>query len=193
MSQRARRCLAGTIAGFLATAPMTAVMVAGKCCLPRRSKDSLPPVQITQNALRAINVADELSREQKVNLAAVNHFGFGASTGALFGLFCAPRSAADAVTSGCLYGIGVWSCSYLGWLPASGLYRSAVDETPERNTLMILAHIIWGASLGLATHVISYGERGQSECLSAALKRSTRHVTACDSCACAVVELLRGS
>jgi len=63
--------------------------------------------------------------------------------------------AADAMMSGCIYGLGVWSCSYLGWLPASGLYRSAVNHTPERNTLMIAAHLVWGASLGLATLVIS--------------------------------------
>lgn len=151
------------MAGLLATVPMTAAMIIGKYALPRRSQDSLPPAQITRNALRAIDMDDELSREDEVTLTAVNHFGFGASTGALFGLLCAPRSAAGAVTSGCIYGIGVWSCSYLGWLPATGLYRSAVNETPERNTLMILAHMIWGASLGLATHAVSDGDPGRSE------------------------------
>ena len=155
MSQRAGQYLAGAIAGLLATVPMTAVMITGKRCLPRRSQDPLPPVQITQNALRAVDMDDELSREEELALTAVNHFAFGASAGAVYGPLCQPRSAADAVVSGCIYGLGVWSCSYLGWLPASGLYRSAVNDTPERNTLMIAAHLVWGASLGLATLVIS--------------------------------------
>jgi len=37
-------------------------------------------VQITQNALRAIDLNDELSREEEVTLTAVNHFESGAST-----------------------------------------------------------------------------------------------------------------
>ncbi|MEJ7593683.1 MAG: DUF6789 family protein [Planctomycetaceae bacterium] len=163
MSQRAGRCLAGAIAGLLATVPMTAVMIVGKRRLPQRSQDSLPPVQITKNALRAIDLDDELSRKEEVALAAVNHFGFGASAGALYGSLCPVRSAAEALTSGCIYGLGVWSCSYLGLLPGSGLYRSAANDTPERNTLMIIAHLVWGAGLGLATHFISNGERGQLE------------------------------
>ncbi len=165
MSQRAGRCLAGAIAGLLATVPMTAVMIAGKRFLPRRSQDPLPPVQITKNALRAVDLDDELSREQELALTAVNHFAFGGSAGAVYGSLCRPRSAADAVTSGYVYGLGVWSCSYLGWLPAAGLYRSAVNETPERNTLMIVAHLVWGASLGLTTLGLSnvIGEKTEPE------------------------------
>ncbi len=155
MSLRTERSLAGAIAGLLATVPMTAVMIAGKRHLPRRSQDPLPPIQITENALRAVDLDGELSRGQVDALTAVNHFAFGASAGAFYGSLCRPRSAPDAVISGCLYGLGVWSCSYLGWLPAAGLYRSAINETPERNTLMIAAHLVWGASLGLTTLVIS--------------------------------------
>lgn len=162
MSQRARRCLAGAIAGLLATVPMTAVMIVGKRLLPKRSQHPLPPVQITQNALRAVRVEDEVSRAEEIALAAVNHFGFGASTGAIYGALRPPRSIADAMTSGCVYGLGVWSCSYLGWLPATGLYRSAVTDTPERNTLMIMAHLVWGASLGLATCFLSITETGRT-------------------------------
>jgi putative membrane protein len=53
------------------------------------------------------------------------------------------------VAEGVLFGLAVWGGSYLGLLPGTGLYRSAKDEAPERNALMIAAHIIWGASLGV--------------------------------------------
>ncbi len=163
MSQPMGHCLAGAIAGLMATVPMTAVMIVGKRLLPQRSQGPLPPVQITQNALRAVRLDDEVSRSEELALSSVNHFGFGASTGALYGLLCSPRSVGHAVSSGCIYGIGVWSCSYLGWLPVVGLYRCAANDTPERSTLMILAHLVWGAGLGLATHVISDGDYGQLE------------------------------
>lgn len=118
MSQAAERCLAGAIEALLATVPMAAVMIIGKRCLPRRSQDSLPPVQITQNALRAIDPGDELSRGQEVTLIAVNHFGFNASTCATFFLLSVPRSASNAVTSGCILAThftfneerGRWEC-----------------------------------------------------------------------------------
>jgi len=101
MSQPMRHCFAGAIAGLLATVPMTVVMIAGKRFLPPRSQDPLPPVQITKNALQAVRVDDKVSREEEIALTAVSHFGFGASTGALYGALLPPRSAAHAMTSGC--------------------------------------------------------------------------------------------
>ena len=153
----------GAVAGLLATLPMTAVMIVGKRFLPRKSQDPLPPAQITKNALRAIKVEDEVSSNEEELLTIVNHFGFGATTGALYGSLCAPRSNAHAVTTGCIYGLGVWSCSYLGWLPAAGLYRSGMDDTRERNALMIVAHLVWGTSLGLTTRYLRETPPEQSE------------------------------
>lgn len=165
MIPRVKQCLIGAVAGLLATVPMSLVMIVGKRLLPEQSQDLLPPAQITKNALQAINVDDEVSRVEEKVLTTVNHFGFGAGTGALYGTMWAPRSVADAVTSGCIYGLGVWSCSYLGWLPANGLYRSGFDDTRERNTLMIVAHLVWGTGLGLATRYLS----------ETALSRTTRN------------------
>lgn len=155
MSKRIEHCLIGAISGFLATIPMSAYMLAMKHQLPLRSRDPLPPDRITQNALQAVSLDDRVSREEKIAFTALNHLGFGTSSGALYGLCCRPASVHGAVTSGCLYGLAVWSCSYLGWLPAFGLYRSAAKETSERNALMISAHLVWGASLGLATRCLS--------------------------------------
>lgn len=61
MSQRA--ALAGAIAGSLATVPMAVAMIAGKRRLPHGCQDSVAPVQITRNALRAFKVDGEVSRE----------------------------------------------------------------------------------------------------------------------------------
>jgi uncharacterized membrane protein YagU involved in acid resistance len=84
--------------------------------------------------------------EEGATLAA--HFGYGTATGALF----APLSRqlpVPRVISGIAYGVGVWAVSYLGLLPALNILRPATKHPAERNALMIVAHVIWGATLGL--------------------------------------------
>jgi hypothetical protein len=52
------------------------------------------------------------------------------------------------VVSGIGWGLFVWAGSYLGLLPALDLHEPATQHPAERNILMIVAHIIWGATLG---------------------------------------------
>jgi hypothetical protein len=47
------------------------------------------------------------------------------------------------------YGLGVWAVSYLGYLPALGIRKSAKEDTPQRSAMMIVAHLVWGAALAL--------------------------------------------
>jgi hypothetical protein len=49
------RFFTGAIAGLIATEPMTTLMLAGKRSLPWRSREPLPPLQITRNALRSFD------------------------------------------------------------------------------------------------------------------------------------------
>ena len=56
---------------------------------------------------------------------------------------------------GALYGLAVWGGSYLGLMPATGLYRSADEEPAARNALMITAHIVWGAPSGVIFHSLT--------------------------------------
>jgi len=56
-----------------AASPMTGVSIVGNYFLATWSHDSLLPVQITQNALRVIELNDELSPEEEVALTAVKH------------------------------------------------------------------------------------------------------------------------
>jgi uncharacterized membrane protein YagU involved in acid resistance len=154
MSRQAVRYLTGAVAGLVATAPMTVWMAIAKRYLSWQSQEPLPPSLITHNALQAVELDDELSQDEEAALTAVNHFAYGAAAGTLYGRLYSPRSATDAVTSGVMYGLGIWSCSYFGLIPATGLYRSPIDETADRNPLMIVAHVIWGGSLGLVTHAL---------------------------------------
>ena len=148
------RELAGTLAGFVATAPMTAAMAGLHRALPPQQKDPLPPRQIVENAAATVGVdlgPDEATHEN-VTLAA--HFAYGASVGALYGPIAGITGLPRPV-EGMLYGLAVWGGSYLGMLPGVGLYRSATNEAPARNGLMIAAHLVWGASLGLLVGTLS--------------------------------------
>jgi hypothetical protein len=133
---------------MLATIPMTALMVAGHRRLPWNERDPLPPGQITERLLQAIDAHDDLPPQDKAKLALLNHVAYGGAIGALYGL--ATKGAPQhPVASGIGHGLAVWAANYLGILPSLELYRSATQDSTRRNRLMISVHVLWGASLGL--------------------------------------------
>ena len=143
--------LSGAVAGFLATAPMTVAMEAMRRLLPAREQYALPPSTITAELTEETGLTQHMNQEEHRALTLLNHFGYGAGTGALYGFAqwaAAGKLSLPPVVSGIAYGLVVWSVSYLGLLPALGLFRPAGDQPARRNALMIVAHIIWGAVLG---------------------------------------------
>jgi hypothetical protein len=146
------KTLVGAAAGALATAPMSAVMLAWHRQLSWTKRDPLPPAQIVNELTKALGLRRQTTHEERLAATAVAHVGYGGAMGALYGLTTNPKSLSAAASTGVAFGLGVWAGSYLGFLPASGLYRSAAREPTERNSMMIAAHIVWGASLGLLAH-----------------------------------------
>jgi uncharacterized membrane protein YagU involved in acid resistance len=155
MNENVNRIAAAAVAGLAATLPMSAVMLIGHRLLPWRKRDPLPPAQITKEALKAVGLHDDFSHEERLRLTVLSHFGYGAAAGAGYGVLPASQSLQAAVMSGMSYGLAVWAASYLGWLPSVGLYRSAEDDPPERNALMIAAHLVWGGVLGVGTEQLT--------------------------------------
>jgi uncharacterized membrane protein YagU involved in acid resistance len=153
--------LKGAIAGLVATVPMTVLMLAGKHRLSWRSQDPLPPRQITRQVLRTADAHDNLSSGQETAVTTVNHFAYGAAAGSLYGRLCSPTTAVQGAATGAAYGLAVWTGSYLGLLPALGLYRSATEDTGERNALMVAAHLVWGSSLGMVAYALSKPQVGR--------------------------------
>lgn len=126
---------------------MTAVMKAFE------SWDELPPKQITNNV-----ASGELSEPAADALSITAHFGFGATAGAGFSAV-AGQSGLPAAAEGALYGLAVWGGAYLGLLPESGLYQRATEDRKSKTLVMIGAHVVWGAALGLVWHALA----GKSE------------------------------
>jgi hypothetical protein len=127
---------------------MTAVMQAWFYRLPRRQQRPLPPSLITSRITRRIKGLRRVDEPKHVALTMLSHFGYGAATGAIYG--SVSRSLpGPAPVRGALFGLGVWAVSYLGLLPALRVMPPATRHPAPRNALMIGAHVVWGAVMGL--------------------------------------------
>jgi putative membrane protein len=142
--------LTGALAGFVATVPMTATMLLLHRCLRRRDRYALPPHQITGEIAKRSGAKEHVDTPEHVAASILSHFAYGAGTGALYGPL-ADNLPAPPALKGMAFGLAVWAISYLGWLPATGIMNMPVEQSGRRNALMIGAHVVWGAMLGLLT------------------------------------------
>ena len=142
------KIIAGALAGFAATVPMSAVMWGLHRRLPFWERYPLPPRQITEEITERAGVRHHLNEEARQGITATSHFAYGAAAGALYALV-AEKIKEPPIAKGIVFGLGMWTISYLGWLPSVRILPSATEQPPRRNGLMILAHIVWGATLGI--------------------------------------------
>ncbi|MGK9170991.1 DUF1440 domain-containing protein [Inquilinus limosus] len=140
--------LIGAIAGVVATTAMTLAADALFRRLPEAERYPLPPRELTEQVAAMAGVRDRLDEPNLQAATLASHFGFGAAVGALYGWFLL-RAHPLPMVGGTAYGLFVWTASYLGWVPALGWLRPATKHPARRNALMIAAHVVWGATLGL--------------------------------------------
>jgi uncharacterized membrane protein YagU involved in acid resistance len=141
------KLLKGALAGFMATAPMSTSMLVGWRLLPGREKYHLPPRLITEEITERVGIGDQMGENELRGLTILSHFGYGAVFGAIYALF-EHQIPLHSSLKGALAGVALWAGSYLGWLPALGILTPATRHPWRRNLLMIVAHVIWGVSLG---------------------------------------------
>lgn len=163
------KIIAGALGGLAATAPMTLAMLAMHRALPRGQRYPLPPRKVTMNVLDALRLKRHLDEPQRKAATLVSHFGYGTVMGAIYAPL-APRVRLPGVLTGVTWGLIVWTASYLGLLPAADLHEPATRHPRERNALMIVAHIVWGAALGLLT---GPAEQGVQRAAEVAARRAT--------------------
>ena len=142
-----QRLLQGALAGFVATAPMSLSMLIGWRLLPKREKYHLPPRLITERITEHAGIEEHLGEKELIGLTVFSHFGYGAFFGWVYALF-EQRIPLPSSVKGALAGVALWAGSYLGWLPAMGILTPATRHPWRRNLLMIVAHVIWGVTLG---------------------------------------------
>jgi len=154
------RILLGALAGLAATAPMTLAMKLMHEQLPRDEQYPLPPRQVTEGMAEKAGVNEHLDEEEREAATWASHFAYGAACGALYGALSGERVDGHPVLAGVGFGVAVWAGSYLGWLPAAGIIRPATEHPPRRTALMIAAHVVWGATTGVAVERLSGRRRG---------------------------------
>jgi uncharacterized membrane protein YagU involved in acid resistance len=150
--------LKGVIAGLTATAPMTLTMEAMHRRLPPTQRYPLPPRRIAMEVAEGLGVERRLDESERIALAMALHFAYGAACGGVYGAI-AKRLPLPPTVKGAAFGLAVWAASYAGWLPATGVFPPARTQPRRRNTLMIVAHLVWGASAGLLTDWLDEAQR----------------------------------
>ncbi len=141
--------LRSALAGFLAVAPMTAFMLLTQRFLPKGQQYALPPEILTKELAQKAHVRHKMDRGQILAATTASHFGYGAAMALLYVPVTEQKKTLSlALGSGILFGLLVWAGNYVALLPALGMRESGHSEPVQRNWLMIIAHVIWGATLG---------------------------------------------
>lgn len=131
------RAIGGLAAGLGATVIMSLAFAAAK---KAHALPTLPPMIIVRD------ISPQLRDDSAPSVAAIAHVSYGALAGAAFSVLV-PRGWGNPIT-GALFGIGVWAVGYEGWLPFLGILPPAHKDARPRAVSILLAHVIYGASLG---------------------------------------------
>ena len=143
----------GALAGLVATAPLTLVQLLGLRLFPGKNPDGIEPggpdewtpQHVTHKVMEAVHLEEE-TRAVRTPLAVVAHYGYGASAGALYGAWRGDREG--HFSNGVAFGVGVWTLSYLGWVPFAGVLPLP-QEDPNRAARLLLGHVVFGTVLSV--------------------------------------------
>lgn len=139
------------VGGALATAAMSAVMLAG-------SRMGLMPDQPPKRIARAfLPGRKHRPKPGEGVLGAVTHVGFGAVCGTLLALVCRRRRPPALLGVG--YGLAIWLVSYQGWVPRMGILPPISADRPGRPVVMATGHVVYGAVLVLAVNHLNDAAR----------------------------------
>ena len=148
----------GLVGGFIGAG----VMSAGHTLLARITRDQR---DTDQEEDATIKVADRLSRavrrrplasHEKPAAAHLVHYGFGAAMGAVYGVATAVAPA-TAVGVGLGFGAAVWLGAHAIVVPALGLARSPVRQTPSKEGRELMLHLAYGVTVELVRRVAQLG------------------------------------
>jgi putative membrane protein len=133
---------------------MTFFMLATQRMLPRGQRYALPPEMITKEFAHRAHIRFHLTKKQILAATLFSHFGYGTAVGALYRPL-ERRTSLPAPVKGTLFGLLVWLVSYFVLLPLLRVPASGQKEPGRRNLMMVLAHTVWGATLGTLAATLS--------------------------------------
>lgn len=151
MNRFGQGAISGAIGGLGATLLMSVIMLGARRL---GLTEQLPPDRIAQRMIESSTDRPATHDETRA-VASALHLGFGTGAGVAFGIMAAalPRAPGSLLGFiGVLYATGVWVVSYQGWVPGLHIMPPASRDDPGRVTTMVIAHWVYGITLGLATH-----------------------------------------
>ena len=143
----------GGLAGLLATGLMTLVVVGGRAAGLLRTP---PPAEITARVEEEVGVRRHVPEPAFRASWLAAHFGYGAACGIVYALL-RPGLPAVPIATGLTYGGAVWVLSYVGFLPALGLYPWPEEDSRSRMAVMIAAHAVFGVTVAEAERRLAAG------------------------------------
>lgn len=143
LEQRIRR---GAVAGVLGTVAMTVPILAGQRL---GLVTTPPPVEITANVSHRTSLLPDPSSPTFPLLWSSAHLTYGAGAGIVFTTTFDQLPARTSL-AGLVFGLTVWAVSYLGLVPALGLYPGPTEDARSREIVMIVAHGVFGVTIANA-------------------------------------------
>lgn len=148
--ERSASVARGAAAGIFGTITMSALMALAK---KSGALGEPPPRKLVRRTLNRLLPLNFDRRKTQVDVASwAAHLGFGAAMGGLFALLA--RGRRPSLPAGVLFGLGVWTVSYVGVIPKLGLMAPPKDDRPGRPTAMVLAHVVYGGTLAAALRAL---------------------------------------
>jgi putative membrane protein len=131
----AKGLLAGLVGGLVATA---AKSIAEKIYPPRTHGEPEPPVMLAEKL-----AGHELMGTEKEVAEETIHWGFGALTGAAYGVLAEyyPEATSE---DGAAFGMALASLTHGSALPAMGLSAESEEQTTRERTSEMVTHVVYG-------------------------------------------------
>ncbi len=131
----AKGLIAGLAGGIVATA---AKSLAERVYPPRTQGEPEPP-----DVLASKLAGHELKGRSRTLAAEGIHWGFGAATGAAYGVLAEFYPAATA-REGADFGMTLMALTHEGALPALGLSAEPADQTKREKSSEMVTHVVFG-------------------------------------------------
>jgi uncharacterized membrane protein YagU involved in acid resistance len=85
----------------------------------------------------------------------LQHFGYGVNAGVGYALLRKRLPQISPLLAGTVYGIGLYLVGYAGWLPLVHLYPPPTQNPRRKVALLVVEHIVFGATTALTYRTIS--------------------------------------
>lgn len=150
VNRQVERALAGAVAGIIGTAAMTVpIFLAREIGVIRQT----PPKEIARNAANQTGTRQHMTHQEFSVGWLLAHLGYGAGSGLVFALARRVLPLSSPIL-GAVYGSILWAVSYLGVMPALGLYPLQQGAARRVVAVMLPAHWIYGAVAGEALDLL---------------------------------------